>query len=117
MNVRQAMQGKYFKSADFAVDEERVYTVGDVRSEAFPLRDGQEGETEQKIVLYTEESEQGLVLNQTTIQSLARSLGDQMTADETSEETWVGKQFTLYRMEDVKNPSGIGPALRVRKAA
>ena len=81
MDIRQSFTGQYFKAANF--DGPQVMTIRKVYKE----RIGQD-KTE-KPVLYVEDNEQGLVLNQTNANAIADLYGWE-TRD------WIGKPIEVY---------------------
>lgn len=86
MNVNDAFPSKYLKADDLD-GEDRVFTIKQIRMETIG-----KGEKEQKLVIFFEDEEKGLVCNKTNAKTIAKLYGG-----DTDE--WPGKKIILFPTE------------------
>jgi hypothetical protein len=86
VNINQAFPSKYFKSEDLAQGESRALIISECKMEYV----GQEGEKENRPVLYFSNAEQGLVLNQTRAGVLSTAFGIET-------DNWPGQTIYIQR--------------------
>jgi len=101
MKITDAFPSKYLKAGD--VGEELNVTIMEVQIEEM---ENQQGETENKPVIYFKGHKKGMVLNKTNFASIAFQCGDDT-------EEWAGKEITLYAPM-VSAFNKVQPALRVK---
>lgn len=95
--------GSYLKQDDF--DEPTVATISGAKSVEF------EDEDKDKLALYFEELDKGMILNATNINLLTALFG----SDETDE--WMGKQVTIYTDPNIMFGGKKVGGLRVKSAS
>ena len=105
MKVGQAFPSKYLKADDLE-DRDWTATIRDVIIEDI----GQGEQKQEKLILYFNEFEKGLVTNKTNATTIQKLYGD-----ETDE--WVGKTIVLWPNHDVEFKGEIVSAIRVRSRA
>ncbi len=103
-NLNEMYPSKWLKAAD-CDDGDLIVTIRDVGQEYV----GQEGEADQKWVIYFHEVEKGLILNKTNSRAIAKLHGE-------STDDWIGKRIALFSME-VQFKQDVVPAIRVRSKA
>lgn len=97
-------KGKYLKWQDLN-GADTVLTIESYQLETLKSQDGQEQE---KWVLYFRETDQGFALNKTNGTIISTVLGSQEM------DNWIGQRITLYTKEDVEMGGKMMSAIRVR---
>lgn len=100
MKASTLFKSKYLKAADLSGDVNFVIEDASVER----LRDGSE-----KLVVYFQGTEQGLILNKTNYAVLAKAIGDET-------DVWRGKPVQLYTEQvHFQGENALGIRLRVLK--
>ncbi len=106
MHINQMKESKYLKKEDFG----QTGKVGTIRGIAHENM-AQEGQPpEMKYIIYFNEFQKGMVLNQTNIQLIAMITGQDDT------DNWPGHQVTLYEDPTISFGGQIKGGIRVRAA-
>lgn len=105
MKRSQVFPSKYLKADDLE-DRDHIVTIKTVKLEEL----GQGDETETKPVLYFQEMDKGVVLNQTNWNTIESLYGPES-------DDWAGKRITLWANHDVSFGNKIVSAIRVRSKA
>jgi hypothetical protein len=103
MNITKLMGGKYLKKEDVTPD--LLLTIASVREENVAPADKPE---EHKGVMYFQETDKGLVMNNTNLQLVAIALGSNDTDD------WVGHKIVAYNDPTVGFGGKITGGIRLR---
>lgn len=107
MNMNEAFPSKYLKAdVDVPEDSDLTLVINDATVETL----GQGKDAEDKVILYFNGTDKGLVLNKTNWGLIARALGSDETDD------WTGKAITLYST-DVQFGNDFVRSIRVRPRA
>jgi len=105
MKVSDAFPSKWLKASDLD-DQDMTVTI----KSAVVQMIGQGEDQQQKLVLFFQESEKGLVLNKTNAGIIERLHGGDT-------DHWIGKRVTLWPNHDVQFGSEVVSAIRVRSRA
>jgi hypothetical protein len=103
MDITKLMGGKYLKKEDVMPD--LLLTITDVREENVAPADKPE---DRKGVMYFEETEKGLVMNNTNLQLVAIAIGSKDTDD------WAGHKIVAYNDPTVGYAGKITGGIRLR---
>lgn len=103
MKIGDVFRGKFLKASDVAEGGELVLTIGRIVVEEM------EQTGEEKAVAYFQETKQGLVLNRTNADEMAKLFG----TDEMSD--WAGRKISLYRTT-TRYAGKLVDCLRIRDA-
>jgi hypothetical protein len=107
MKMNEAFPSKYLKAdVDVPEDSDVVLVINDASMETL----GQGKEAEEKVILYFNGTDKGLVLNKTNWGLIAKALGSDDTDD------WTGKAISLYST-DVQFGNDFVRSIRVRPRA
>ena len=99
--VSDMVQSKYLRKED--IEDDTPATIRGVKLEDL----GQEGQKEQRWIIYFKEQPKGMVLNVTTIRVLESAYGDDT-------DTWIGKRVLLYVDPNVSFQGRVVGGLRLR---
>lgn len=99
--------GKYLGKSDFSEDG-NWYTIKDVTDESVEDKDGN---TENKYVLYFNEFEKGLILNEGNREAVVEATGTSTT------DFMVGKKVNVYHDPDVSFGGKRTGGVRIRRKA
>lgn len=104
MRVGQAFPSKYLQALDLG-DANVTVTIKEIRHEMI----GQQGEQDEKLVIYFEGKTKGMVCNVTNANTIADVLGSDEMDD------WPGSQITIYATEvEFKGKQVLGIRVRLR---
>ncbi len=102
MNIYKTQLFPYI-AGDSLVGKTATMTMAGLKTEKLPTRNGK---TEDKLVLYFEDTPKGLVLNKTNAKTIAQAFGGET-------DDWQGHQIELYT-ERIKAFGQTHNAVRVR---
>ena len=101
MRASKAFPSNYLKAADLD-DQDVTLTISKARMEDI----GQGNKKEEKLIIYFEEEEKGVVLNKTNANVLTEAYGDET-------DDWIGEPVTLYEKQ-VEFEGKEVPAIRMK---